>query len=134
VSGVAVIRYLLTHAGSVVAVVPAERIVAGDLPLNTALPALSVKLVDGVPENFIRLNEASRRHFDRVQVSYLARDYSSLATLGALVLAACPSQRGTVGGVSVDSITPDLEGPDFHESEVGFFSRSRDFIVRWVGA
>lgn len=135
-SGVAVIRYLLANAAGVVAVVPATRIMAGDLPLNTTIPAIAVTQVDSVPMHLLRANEG-KEHTDRVQVTVYRkgepadRGYAGLKTLLDLVLAACPSQRGTVNGVAVDSITPDIEGPDLPIAEMDLYIRSRDFLVRW---
>lgn len=139
-SGVAVIRYLLANAAAVVAVVPAARIMAGDLPLKTVTPAISVTQIDSVPYNLLRVNQANKVHDDRVQVTVFRgaspsdTGYPGLKSLLALVLAACPSQYGTINGVSVQSITPESEGPDLPIPEEGIFTRSRDFIVRWVGA
>ena len=116
---------------------------AGDLPLNTVMPAIAVTQVDSIPHNFIRTNEALKMHTDRVQVSVLFKGpegspagtgYPGVRALLKLVLAACPSQRGTVNNIVVDSITPDIEGPDLQDAATALYSGSRDFIVRWIGA
>lgn len=139
-SGVAVVRYLLANNAGVLAVVPATRILAGDLPLNTPMPAIAVTQVSSVPLNLMRTNEANKVHTDRVQVTVYRkaepddRGYPGLKSLLDLVLSACPSQYGTVNGVSVQSIVPDVEGPDLPIPELSIFTRSRDFIVRWVGS
>ncbi len=139
-SGVSVIRYLLANAASVVAVVPATRIAAGDLPINTALPAITITQISSVPQNGIRINETPKLHSDRVQVTVLVKGpqgspsgtgYPGARALLKLVLAACPSQRGSVNGIVVDSIVPDLEGPDFYDDSMSLYSGSRDFVVRW---
>lgn len=139
-SGVAVIWYLLKTNSPVLAVVPAARIMAGDLPINTVLPAISVTQISSVPYNAIRPNETPKVHTDRVQVSVLVKGpqgtpsglgYPGVKALQALVLAACPSQRGTVNGVVVQSIVPDIEGPDLYDDAIALFSGSRDFLVRW---
>lgn len=139
-SGVNVIRYLLANDSGVTAVVPSTRIMAGDLPLNTAAPAIAITQVSSVPYNALRINETPKLHTDRVQVTVIRkaepadRGYPGLHSLLALVLAACPSQRGSVNSVSVDSIVPDGEGPDLPITELNLFTRSRDFLVRWVAA
>ena len=136
-SGVAVIRYLLANAAAVTAVVPAARIMAGDLPLNTSMPAIAVTQIDSIPYNAIRTNESPKLHTDRVQVTVFRKaspddaGYPGLKSLLSLVLAACPSQRGSVNGISVDSIVPDIEGPDLPIPELSLFTRSRDFLVRF---
>lgn len=139
-SGVAVIRYLLANNAPVLAVLPAARIVAGDLPLNTVLPAISVTQISSVPQNDIRINESPKLHTDRVQVSVMFRGpqgtpagagYPGVKALLKLVLAACPSQRGVINGVSVGSITPDIEGPDLSDDATALYFGSRDFLISW---
>ena len=136
-SGVAVVRYLLANNAPVVAVVPASRIIAGDLPLETAMPAISVTQVSSVPFSLIRTVETIRQHTDRVQVTVYRkaepddRGYPGLKSLLTLVLVACAGQRGTINGVAVDSIMPDIEGSDLPLPELSLYARSRDFIVRW---
>lgn len=141
-SGVAVLRYLLANNAPVLAVCPATRIMAGDLPLNTVMPAIAVMQISSVPLNTIRINESPKMHTERVQVSVLFKGpqgtpagagVPGVKALLKLVLAACPSQRGTVNGIAVDSITPDIEGPDLSDDATALCSQSRDFLVRWVG-
>lgn len=140
-SGVAVVRFLLSQNASVLAIIPAARIMAGDLPLNTVLPAISVTQISSMPFNLLRTNEANKMHTDRVQVSVIFKGpqgspagtgYPGVKAMMKLVLAACPSQRGSVNSVSVDSIVPDLEGPDFYDDATAIYSSSRDFIVKWI--
>jgi hypothetical protein len=142
-SGVAVIRHLLANAAAVTAVVPATRITAGDLPINTVMPAISVIQISSVPRNTVKMNEVKVQHTDRVQVSVVCKGsqgtpsgtgYPGVRSLLALVLAACPHMRGAVNGVDCDSILPDIEGPDLSDDTTALFSGSRDFIVRWNSA
>lgn len=132
-SGVAVIRHLLANNAAVLAVVPATQIMAGVLPLNTPLPAISVMEISGTPDNRIKINETGKQHTERVQVTWLfsGTGYPGFKALGALILAACPSQRGTVNGVSVDSIIPQPTGPDIYDDERILYAQSRDFMVKW---
>ena len=139
-SGVAVIRYLIANDAGVTAVVPSTRIMAGDLPLKTAAPAIAITQVSSVPYNLLRPNETPKLHTDRVQVTVIRKaqphddGYPGLQSLLALVLAACPSQRGPVNSISVDSIIPEGQGPDLPIPELSLFTRSMDFLVRWVAA
>lgn len=139
-SGVSVIWYLLKTNSPVLAVVPAARIMAGDLPVKMALPAISITQISSVPYNLLRTNESNKMHTDRVQASVLFKGvgegtgYPGLKAMMKLVLAACPGQRGTVNGVVVDSITPGMEGPDLYDDAFGVYSQSRDFLVRWIAA
>jgi hypothetical protein len=139
-SGVAVVWYLLKTNAAVLAVVPAGRIMAGDLPLNSLMPAIQVNQISSVPRNPLDMTGVLVQHTDRVQVSVLFKGpqgtptgtgYPGVRGLLRLVLAACPHTRGTVNGVNVDSILPDLEGPDLSDEATALYSGSRDFLVRW---
>lgn len=140
-SGVSVLWYLLKTNTPVLAVVPAARIMAGQLPLKTELPAISVQQISSVPYNLINTNEPNKMHIDRVQVSVHFKGpqgtppgagIPGVKALLKLVLAGCPSQRGLVNSVAVDSISPDLEGPFDTDEETALHTCSRDFLVRWT--
>ena len=139
-SGVRAIRYLLANDAGVTAVVPATSILAGDLPIKAVLPAISVKQIDSMPVNFVRVAESPKTHVERVQVSVLFKGtqgtpagagYPGLKAALALVLAACSGKRGTIDSIAVDSIIPDIEGPDLSDEAISLLSQSRDFLVRW---
>lgn len=130
-SGVAVIRHLLTQSASVLALVPATRIISGTIPQKTGLPSIGVAQISGVPRNTVAMNEASRMISERVQVTVLAATYPAKKQVFALLRAACSNQRGTVNGITVDSILPDQEGPDLDDVDAAIFEQSMDFIVKW---
>lgn len=139
-SGVAVIRYLIANDADVLAVVPATRIIAGDLPLKTAAPAIAITQVSSAQLKTIRPNETPKLYTERVQVTVIRKasphddGYPGLQSLLALVEAACPCQYGSVNGVSVYSITPEGQGPDLPIPELSLFTRSMDFFVNWAQA
>lgn len=130
-SGVAVIVAKLKAHAPLTAVVASARIMAGNLPLNTALPAISVTQISSVPRNTVSMAD-SEFNTDRVQVTVMAKTYPSLRSILRLVLAACPHTRGTVNGIACDSITPEAEGPDFSDEELTMVAGSRDFNVTWT--
>lgn len=145
-SGVAVIRYLLATNAPLIAVVPAARIMGGSLPIKTVRPAISVFQISSVPRITVSMGETKRHHLDRVQVSVLGAAQQALASgqagpqgtaypglraILALVFAACPHTRGVVNGINVDSILPDIEGPDLSDDVIDLNEASRDFLVRW---
>ncbi len=140
-SGVAVIRALLAASSPVTAVAPAASIVCGDLPQGTPLPGIEIKQISGVPRLTVAMTEAGRLHTDRVQVTALLKGpqgtpagtgYPGVKALLALVLAACPNQRGSIAGVAVDSILPDVVGPDLSDPAASLYSQSQDFIVKYT--
>jgi len=139
-SAVGIIRTKLAAYSSLTAVVPATRIMAGDLPLNTTLPAIGVTQISSIPRTVVAMPGTNVLHTSRVQVTvhFKATDaspggtgYPGLNAALLLVLAACPHVRGTVAGVKCDSIIPDIEGPDLSNPDIGIITRSRDFIVTW---
>jgi hypothetical protein len=141
-SGVAVIRSLLAGNAGVIAIVPAAKIMASDVPINTVLPAIAVTQISSIQRLTIRMNETKQMNTDRVQVSVLLKGpqgtppglgYPGVRALLILVLAACPNQRGTINGIVVDSIVPDTSGPDLYDDPISLYSGSRDFVVRWLG-
>jgi len=132
-SGAAVIWYLIKTNSAVLAVVPAARIKAGILPIDTVLPAIGASDVDGIPRLTVAMNEPNRMHTDRVQVTVEAKDYPAKKSLLALVLAACPNTHGAVNGIDVLDIRPDTLGPDLDDPATQIYTQSRDFIVRWRG-
>lgn len=133
-SGVSVVRYLLANNAPIIALVPAARIVYGELALNTVLPAIEVRQISGNPRNTLAMSETGTLHSDRVQVTCLAKTWAAKEALMALLLAACPNQRGTVNSVVVDSIIRDNEGPDLSDPATSIYAKSRDFMVRWKEA
>jgi hypothetical protein len=143
VSGVAVIRSLLAGSAAITAIVPPSRIMAGDLPLNTVMPAIAVTQISSSVRLTLRMSETPKMHTDRVQVSVLFKGpegnpsgtgYPGVRSLLRLVLLACPNQRGIINAVEVDSILPDIEGPDLQDDETALYSCSRDFLVKWISA
>jgi hypothetical protein len=139
-SGVRAIWHLLKTNAPLIAEVPAARIMAGELPLNTVMPAIQVTEVSSVPRLTLAMTEPNRMHTDRVQVTVLVKapegepageGYPHVREILALVLAACPNQSGTVNGVTLDSIIPDIEGPDLADVAAALYSGSRDFMVKW---
>ena len=133
-SGVAVVRYLLANNAALIAVVPAARIFAGGIPLNTALPALGVAQISSVPRTPVSVPTSGVLQTERVQVTIHAATYPTQKSILKLAMAACPNQSGTVNGVAVDSILPAGEGPDLPPDEDGIYEQSFDLMVGWLTA
>ena len=142
-SGVRVIwKLIYDSSAQSPTIVQSTNIRAGTLPINTALPAISVESVSSVQRQTLAMTEARRMHTDRVQVTALVKtqqgypqggDYGNLVTIMNFILAACVNQSGVINGITVDSILPDTEGPDIYIDDQ-ILTRSRDFMVRWVPA
>lgn len=134
-SGVAIIRNLLANYAPVTALVPAARIIAGQVPQGTTLPAIGVSEV-GVNEiPTIARRTAGKTSRARIQVTVLAPGPISAASYATLknVLKACALgpgvHTGDVLGYSVKAITQDGIGPEIPAGEDGILEQSRDFMV-----
>lgn len=131
-SGVAIARYLLSVNSTLIATVPATRIQAGVLPLDTALPAISVTQISGQQHNNVAMSSASYIITERVQVTVLATKYTEVKTILGLIRSALPHTRGTVNGFNCQSIIPDSEGPDLYYDKELMHSQSVDYMIGYI--
>jgi len=132
-SGVSVIRALLVASSGLTDIVPATKIFAGVVPLKTAVPAISVGQVSGTENLTVKMATRPMR-VERVQVTVEAASYKQQKEVLELVREACVRGSGNVNGVTLDSILPDGEGPDFMDHDTKVYFQSRDFIVKWFPA
>ncbi len=137
-SGVSVVWNMLSSSAGLVAVVPATRIKAGILPQRTELPAIAVTSVSAQQHNNLAMASAQYLVTERVQVTVLGKQpktggsgYKQVKEILALVRAALPLSRGVTGGITVDAVIPDLEGPDFYDEEFEIVQQSHDFLVTY---
>ncbi len=136
-SGVAILHYLLINSAPLTALVPAERILPGMLPLEDLVSGISVRQITGNQSNTLGMDAASYLVTHRVQVTVFARDgetsgYEQVKAILLQVLAACPQTYGAVNGITCDSIYPDTEGPDLYDPASLLFSQSQDFMVNFL--
>ena len=131
-SDVKLIRYTLANNANLIAVVPAVRIFAGVVPLNTVLPAIAVNHISTIERNTVAMNTATVLATSRVQVTVLTKDYLSQKSILELVRKALPNTNGVINGVTVDSILPDISGPDLRDDDAGIYMQSRDFVCKII--
>lgn len=130
-SGVAISRYLLANNATLIAAVPAARIIAGALPLNTVLPAISITQISGNERKTVAMSETKKFIAERVQITVFAKTYPLQKSLLKLVRSALPISRGTVNGYDCDSVLPDSEGPDIYDPVADIFEQSQDFFIKF---
>lgn len=130
-SGVAVARYLLANNSALIAVVAADKIKPGAVPINTVLPAIAIRQISGIEQDHIKRG-ANQMITERVQISVYALTYSTQKSILALIRAALPGTRATINGFAVDSIVPDIEGPDFYTEAPVIFEQSADYFIRFI--
>jgi hypothetical protein len=127
---VKVIRALLVANAATTAVVPAERIVAGVIPADMALPALSLTHISTVPIGAIDASAEFSLVRSRVQVTVVTVEYPAGKELADVVRRACNFERGLIAGLEVASITRDTVGPDY-QNQAGDHFGSIDFMVTY---
>ena len=130
-SGTAIIKSLLGANAALVAQVPATRIFVGDVPLNTTLPAISVKRISGTSFLPVAMNLTTTFQTQRIQVTLLTKTAAQDA-IWALIRPALPNTRGTVSTFAVDSILPDIEGPDMFDQVAVIYQQSTDYMVKFA--
>jgi hypothetical protein len=130
-SGVAVIYHLLANDASLTAVVPAAKIKAGVVPINTELPAISIRQISGVELSVIKRG-TNQQATDRVQVTVNASTYVQQKQIIALIRAALPGTHGTVNSVSVLSLTYESDGPDLEYENPHIYEQSLDYLVTYA--
>jgi hypothetical protein len=126
--GVAVLRALLSADTELVALVPAERIVAGALPVATSLGAISITSISRVDRN-IAAPGATRHCIERVQVMALAATYPAVKAILRAAKAAAADFIGSSSGLSNVTVHTDSAGPDGMDEQSSIHMQSQDFIV-----
>lgn len=130
------VRYLLANYvpligdGSTDTVVAAAEIVAGPLAQGTRLPAISIEHVSTLRRNPVNA-AATQFCTTRLQITVMANTYASLAQVLGLVRDGLPRSRGTVNGVTVESILILSDGPHSTDDTLKFFLGSLDVMVTW---
>jgi hypothetical protein len=130
-SAIKVIRALLAADAALLALVPAERIVAGVLPQGTTLPALAITEVSRTDRNILHPGSHGRSTA-RVQVTAITASYPAQKALLQAVRHACRDKIGTVAGVPGVAVLLDGTGPDLNDSDTGFYMQTQDFMVGYT--
>lgn len=130
-SGAAIVRYLLANNASLTATVSADKIKPGSIPINTVLPAISIRQISGREHQLIKRG-SNQLVSERIQVTVQAATYVQQKAIVALIRAALPGTRGTVNAFTVDSITYESDGPDLEYENPVIFEQSLDYFVKFI--
>ena len=130
-SAVKAIRHILVNNANLISVVPVSKIMAGVIPIETVLPAISVNHISTTERNTVAMNTPTILATSRIQVSVMTKTYSEQKSILELIRKALPNITGVVNGVMVDSILPDIAGPDLRDDDAAIYLQSRDFIVKF---
>jgi hypothetical protein len=123
------IKAMLDAHAPLTAIVPATKIFAGLIPINTALPAVAYNFISGVRPKSIGMT--TQMTMSRIQVTVQAKTYAQQKQLIKLVRNACDAKQGPFGGTDVDSCMVEIEGPDQRDDDSSIFMQTVDFMVKW---
>lgn len=135
-SGVIALRAVLIADGSLTGLVGPDRIAAGPLPQDTALPAIALQSISTVDMN-LPAPASTRFVKERVRATVLAAGYDQMRAVKAAIRHAAadrlyPAISGLSGtGISGVTIHTDGAGPEMFLDEVGIYQASQDFMVRY---
>lgn len=134
-SGAAIVRDLLAKWPALTALVPAGRIIAGQIPQGTTLPAVAVSPISGGEKvSTSARNLPKKMTEERVQVTVWAKDYPTMERVLKAAALGPGVHTGTVLGYRVNSVLPDRMGPYIGPAGDEIHERSRDFMVTFMEA
>jgi len=131
-SGIVALRTVLIADAELLALVPATRIAAGIMPLNTAAPFIQITSISVI--DMATLTPGLTRFVtERVQASVVAKsDDSMRAVFAAMKNAGADQLYPTVAGISGVTIHTGGAGPDIVNEEAKLYQKNMDFFIRYT--
>ncbi len=126
-SGVTIIGALLEAHTELLAILPVDGIKAGRFPDGIALPALLLRSVSTVEEQYLRRGGLVRTT-ERVSVTLRSASYHQQDDILPLVRKACAGKIGTIAGFERVSVLTAGTGPDVN-GPANSFEKAQDFRV-----
>lgn len=134
-SGAAIVRALLAGSAPVLALVPAARIITGQIPQGTVLPAIGVTPVGGFEKaQSTARNLPQKMTEERIQVTVWAKNYMDVEKVLKAASIGPGVHTGTVVGFKVRAVLPSTTGPYIGPQGDEIHERSRDFVVTFMEA
>lgn len=104
----------------------------GQLPQNSAMPALVYQVIDGVPEPNVAFQFGDQRAFARIQINPLALTIPELKSINAAVRAALDfKHQQTVAGKLIISCRFDTIREISRDLDSGVWTQPVDYILRY---
>ena len=129
--GVAAVRVALTSFAELTALVPADDIMAGDLPVGATLPSISLASISKVDRHPIKFGPM-RHVTERVQATIHAANYPEQQQVEtALRRAAAAGRFPTVAGIERVTIHTEGAGPDGMNETASIHRGTQDFIITY---
>jgi hypothetical protein len=131
-TGVEIVGAILRDHPALLERIPVERIKAGSLPDNVALPALLLRTVSSIDQQWLKRGDVWRVT-DRVSVAVRAASYADQIAIIQLVKRLCGGLTGNIGGALRVSILTAGTGPDVG-GPANSFEQTQDFRVSFDAA
>jgi hypothetical protein len=104
----------------------------GQLPQNTAMPALVYNVISSMPEPNVAYNVGAQRAFARIQINPLALTIPDVKSIHAAVRSAIDfTHQQTVAGKLVISCRFDSMNEMTRDLESGVWTQPVDYILRY---
>lgn len=133
-SGVNIVRKLLSEHAPLLALVPAKSIKAGALPQSQTLPAVSVHRVSGYQFRTVANRGRAKQIRERVQVTVLAGSYEAAERMLKAAHLGRGMHTGQVFDYYVNSIVLEGIGPYIPSGDDKIHEQSLDFMVTFTEA
>jgi len=133
-SGVNIVRKLLSEHAPLLALVPAASIKAGALPQAQKLPAVSVSRISGYQFRTVANRSRSKQIRERVQVTVLAGSYEAAERMLKAAHLGRGMHTGQVFDYYVNSIVLEGIGPYLPSGDDKIHEQSLDFMVTFTEA
>jgi Protein of unknown function (DUF3168) len=117
------LRAMLVADAAVIAAVPADRIVAGEIQQDTLWPVIALVHSSTQREGNLAVAVGEELLSSSIEVLPLAEGYAQMSSLVQLIEAACHGKRGMWGGVSVAQSLRVAQGQDDFFDEQGVWAR-----------
>lgn len=128
---VAALRAVLVADAGVLALVPATRIIAGELPQGIELPAISITSVSLRPDKPLA-RETVRAIWERGQLRIVGSSYPEQKAVGRAARRALDYEPDPiVPGISDVTIIEEGEGPDFYSEATQTYQGTQDYGVSY---
>ena len=125
-----IVASLLNNA-AITNIVGARRAL-GQLPQNTAMPALVYQIIDGVPEPNVAYQVGSQRALARIQINPLGLTIPDVKSIHAAVRSVLDfKHQQTVAGKLVISCRFDTMREISKDIDSGIWTQSADYILRY---
>jgi len=104
----------------------------GQLPQNTAMPALVYNIIDGVPQPNVAYQIGKQREFARIQINPLALTIPDVKSIHAAVRAALDfTHQKTVAGKLIISCRFDTMREISRDIDSGIWTQPADYILQY---